>query len=69
MWIREREGGVRRCGYIYIFFYNIIIKLQNVDKCWGGGSNNVGKTQIQIEGGGLVQGVTKLFTIFPAFVT
>ena len=26
-------------------------------------------TQFQIEGGGLVQGVTKLFTTFSAFIT
>ena len=29
----------------------------------------IGMTQFQIEGGGLVQGVTNLFTTFSAFVT
>ena len=41
---------------------------QNISACGRSAQSRV-KTQFQIEGGGLVQDVTKLFTTFSAFVT
>ena len=37
--IVDKGGGVRRCGYFFLFYfvYNIIIKCLNVDKGRGGG--------------------------------